>query len=153
VTMSIGASVLDPSLCISDLRNKRKPAIFQELVDRAHQARAIREPVVLCDTLLLRERLAPSAMGKGVAIPHARSMSVIEPRIVIARSRKGVDWSAPDDQLVHLLLLVLSPGEWSEESHLDLVTRAASAARLQRNRTRLIEATDFVAVAQVFGEP
>ena len=77
-------------------------------------------------------------------------MAVIEPRILIARSRKGIDWSAPDGQAVHLVMLVLSPGECSEEGHIELVARAASVARLQRNRSRLLEAVDFVAVSQVF---
>jgi mannitol/fructose-specific phosphotransferase system IIA component (Ntr-type) len=122
---------------------------LQELVACAQQARALREPSLLLETLCLRERLGSTAVGKGVAVPNARSIAVIEPRLVVARSRRGIDWKAPDEIPVQLVLLVLSPGEISLEAHHEFLARAANVARLQRHRQRLIEADDFDAVAGV----
>ena len=152
MTTSIGPAVLDPSLYIPELRLRRKPSVLQELVAHASRAAVVREPAVLYETLVLRERLFGTGLGKGIAVPHARSIAVTTPRIVIARSRKGVAWDAADGQPVHLVLLVLTPAEMGEETHLDLVARAATVGRLQRNRTRLLEAAAFEAVATVFAE-
>ncbi len=152
MTMMLGPSVLDPSLYISDLKNRRKAAALTELVTRAHEAGAVRNPDVLRDTLLLRERVAPSAIGKGVAIPHARSIGVVESRIMVARSRRGIEWDATDGAPVHLVLLVLSPSEASEDAHAELIARAAGVGRLQRHRQRLLDARDFVGIVQVFGD-
>ena len=152
MSISLGPSVLDSSLYIPDLRPRRRESVLHELVSCAHRAKAIREPDVLLETLCLRERLGTTALGKGVAIPNARSIAVIEPRLVIGRSRRGIDWRAADELPVQLVLLVLSPGECSLEAHHDLLARAASVARLQRTRQRLIDAEGFDAVASVMRE-
>ena len=152
MTTLIGPAVLDPSLYISELKLRRKPSILEELVAHASRAGAVRAPGVLRETLLLRERLFGTGIGKGVAVPSARSITVREPRLLIARSRRGIPWDAPDSALVHLVLLVLSPAEAGEDAHAEFVSRAAAIGRLQRNRTRLLEAEAFGEVAKVFGE-
>src|SRR5437762_1787437 len=133
MAMAIGDSVLFSSLYIPELRPKRKESILEELVSRAHALGAVRDATLLRDTLLLREKLGSTAVGKGVAIPNARSVAVIAPRLAVARSRRGIDWAAPDELPVHLVLLVLSPGEFGEDVHGDFVSRVAALMRLQRN--------------------
>ncbi len=152
MTTLVGPAVLDPSLYISELKLRRKPSILEELVARATRAGAVRAPDVLRETLLLRERLFGTGIGKGVAVPSARSIAVREPRLLIARSRRGIPWDAPDAALVHLVLLVLSPAEAGVDAHAEFVGRAAGIGRLQRNRTRLLEAEAFGEVVEVFGE-
>ena len=152
MTISLGPSVLDSSLYIPDLRPRRRESVLHELIACAHRAKAIRDPELLLETLTLRERLGCTALGKGVAVPNARSITVVEPRLVIARSRRGIDWRAADEVPVQLVLLVLSPGECSLEAHHDLLALAASAARLQRTRQRLIDAEGFEEVASVMRE-
>lgn len=152
MSIAIVASVLDSSLYIPELRLKRRESALHELAELAHQAGIARNAALLHDTLLLRERAGSTAVGKGVAVPNARSISVIDSRLVVARSRRGIPWDAPDDQPVQLVLLVLSPAEHSEELHFELVARAVAAGRLQRNRQKLIEAESFEAVVAVLKE-
>ena len=152
MTTQIGPSVLDSSLYIPELKLRRKPPILQILVEHASRAGVVREPGVLNETLGLRERLCCTGIGKGVAVPHVRSIAITESRLLIARSRRGIDWDAPDGVAVQLVLLVLSPSEVGEEAHADFVSRAAAIGRLQRNRTRLLEARDFADVALVFAD-
>ena len=106
----------------------------------------------MLDLLAVRERLGSTAIGKGVALPHARSITVTRPHVAVARSRAGIPWGAPDDLPVTLVLLILTPGEWSEEAHHGLIARGAAVARLQRNRQRLLAATSFADVADVLRE-
>ena len=57
-----------------------------------------------------RERLMGTATGGGgVAIPHARIESLQRPVLAFGRSSGGVDWDAPDGQLVHFVFLLLTP--------------------------------------------
>ena len=112
---AFGAAQLDPSLYIPELKVRRKPAVLEELVRIAAHAGVVREPEVLCASLGVRERLFGTGIGKGVAVPHLRSIAVIEPRLVIARSRRGLAWGASDGAAVQLVLLVLSPAEAGEE--------------------------------------
>jgi len=152
MTTMIGPAVLDPSLYIPELRLRRKQAVLDELVAQAARAGALRDPAVLRETLLLRERLCGTGIGKGVAVPHARSVAVTEPRLLVARSHRGITWDADDGVAVQLVLLVLSPAEVAEDVHAEFVARAAAVGRQQRNRTKLLDARAFEDVAGVFAE-
>ena len=145
-------SVRDTSLFLPDLRLKRKESALHEMVCAAHEARAVRDAELLHETLLRRERWYSSALGKGVAVPNARSLAVNTPRLLVARSRRGVDWGAADGLPVQLVLLVLSPSESSIDAHLERLARAVSLTRLQRNRTRLLEAEGAAALTAILRE-
>jgi mannitol/fructose-specific phosphotransferase system IIA component (Ntr-type) len=149
MSIAIAPSVLDSSLYIPELKHKRKESILQELAGRAHEAGVVRDAALLTEVLLLREKAGSTGVGKGIAVPYARSVAVIETRLVVARSKRGVPWDAPDDLPVQIVLLALSPAEISEELHFDLVSRAVQVGRLQRHRQKLIEAASFEAVAAV----
>jgi mannitol/fructose-specific phosphotransferase system IIA component (Ntr-type) len=152
MSISIGPAVLDISLAIPELRLRRKDAVLQELVDRVRETAAVSDGDLLLETLLLRERLGSTAIGKGVALPNARSIAVPESRLIVARSRRGIDWRAADGADVELVFLVLSPAEWSVEMHHEQLGRAAAFTRLQRNRQRLLEATDAIAMTAAVRE-
>src|SRR5262247_567318 len=105
--------VPDSSLFLPDLKLKRKESVLHEMVCAAQRAGAVRESALLHETLLRRERWCGSAIGKGVAVPNARSLAITEPRLLVARLRRGLDWSAADEVPVQLVLLVLSTSEMS----------------------------------------
>ena len=75
--------------------------------------------------------------------------AVVEARLMVARSRRGIAWHSHDGELVHLVLLALSPSESSEGVHHELLSRALGAVRLQRSRQKLLGAPGFDAVATV----
>ena len=152
MTLGTAPSLLDASLYTPELKSRTKEAALAHLVSLAHRAGAVRMPAPLLELLAVRERVGSTAIGKGVALPHARSLTVIRPVLVVARSRRGIEWDAPDRLPVSLLLLSLTPGEWGEETHQAFVGRAAALARLQRNRQKLMEAASFSEVANVLRE-
>jgi len=141
MSISIGPA-LHPAHHITDLKTRRRDSALHELVRHAHAAGAVGEEALLYATLLLRERLGATAVGRGVAVPNARSLAVLGPRLLIGRSRRGIEWGAPDGALVHLVLLALSPSEASVAAHHGLVARAVAAIRPARVRQRLLESED-----------
>jgi mannitol/fructose-specific phosphotransferase system IIA component (Ntr-type) len=152
MALATATPVLDSSLYIPDLKARTKESGLAQLVTVARRSGAVRGAGQLLELLRLRERLGTTALGKGVAVPHARSLTVDRPSLVVARAHRGVEWDAPDGLPANLLLLVLSPGEWGEEAHHAFLARAVGAARLQRNRQRLLEAESFDDVAGVLRE-
>ena len=59
--------------------------------------------------LLRRERLGPTFIGDGVAMPHARLEGIAGPAVAVARLRRPVPFGSPDDAAVDLLFAVLWP--------------------------------------------
>lgn len=144
--------VFDTWLCIPDLKAKKRDTALQQMAAFATQAGAARDPDLLAATLLRRERCAGSAVGKGIALPHARSIGVTDARVLVARAPKGIEWGAPDGEDVHLVLLTLAPSEMAEEAFYDLVARAAGLVRLQRPRQKLMDAAGASALSVALRE-
>lgn len=139
MTTSIGLE-LHPSLVIPDLAHRKKESALLEMVRAAHTLGVLEDPELVRATLLVRERLGGTAIGRGVALPNARTLFVDEQRLIVARSRRGIDWSAPDASPVQLVLLLLSPPECPPEGHHETLLRLAQAVRTARMRTRLLDA-------------
>ena len=59
--------------------------------------------------VMRREALQSTAIGRGIAIPHARSDAVGFAGIIIGRLPVPVDWHAIDAEPVRLACMVLSP--------------------------------------------
>jgi PTS system nitrogen regulatory IIA component len=152
MTVAPASPVLDHSLYIPDLKSKKRDSALAGMVAAAHRVGSVRDPSLLIELLRLRERLGTTALGKGVAIPHARSLVVVRPQLVVARALRAIEWDAPDDQPVQLVLLTLSPAECSAEVHHAALARAAGVARLQRNRQKLIAAASSAALAHAWRE-
>ncbi len=81
--------------------------------------------------LLTREQAAPSALGDGVAIPHAYVADLSRSLCALIVLPSGLDLGAPDGRPVRLVFLLLSPRGEPEE-HLEsmaVLTRLASNRR------------------------
>ena len=152
MTLVTAAAVSDPSLYIPDLKSKKKESALGELAAAAHRAGTVREPRWLDELLRGRERVGNTALGKGVAVPQARSLTVVRSQLVVARATRGIEWGADDGQPVSLIFLVLSPGECSEEAHHASIARAVAMGRLQRHRQRLLSASSVLEVAAIMRE-
>jgi mannitol/fructose-specific phosphotransferase system IIA component (Ntr-type) len=145
-------TAFDTSLFIPELRFLKLEPVLGEMCARAARAGHALAPRLLRGSIALRDRAGSTGIGKGAAVPHARSIHVLEPFVVFARSRRGVVWDAPDGERVRLVLMMLSPPEVTADAHVDWVARGAGLLRLQRHRQRLLEADSFDAVAALLME-
>jgi mannitol/fructose-specific phosphotransferase system IIA component (Ntr-type) len=141
-----------PAHLIPDLKSCSRDSVVGELARQAQGIGVTREPGLLRATLLMRERLGPTAVGHGFAIPNARSLVVTRPVLLLGRSRPGVDWGAADGAPVHVVALVISPAEMSAPCHVAAVARMVAATRAARARQRLLESDSPGEIVELLGE-
>jgi NhaP-type Na+/H+ or K+/H+ antiporter/mannitol/fructose-specific phosphotransferase system IIA component (Ntr-type) len=98
----------------------------------------------------LREREAafPTALGHGVAVPHAFSSVITERLCAIARLPEGLDVGAADGEPVRLVFLLISPAG-DPEGHLATLAEIARLVFDEHVRTRLIEAPSPTEVVRI----
>jgi len=65
------------------------------------------QPVL--DALIDRERLGSTAIGKGMAVPHARVAGVDEIVMALGVSEEGVQFRALDSEPVRAVFLIVGP--------------------------------------------
>ncbi|MFQ6102675.1 MAG: PTS sugar transporter subunit IIA [Candidatus Glassbacteria bacterium] len=80
---------------------------------------------MLFQMLRKRENLGSTGIGKGVAIPHCRSLLVNRVRVAFGRTRKGIDFNAIDKKKVSLFFLIVAPPIEVSNLYLPLLGRIA----------------------------
>jgi mannitol/fructose-specific phosphotransferase system IIA component (Ntr-type) len=99
---------------------------------------------MLFKLLKKRENLGSTGIGKGVAIPHCRSLVVDRLRVAYGRKPGGLDFDAVDAKPVqHFFLIVAPPVEISNQ-YLPVLGKIAQFCKNPKNLGRLteIETTD-----------
>lgn len=76
------------------------------------------------NALIEREKKGSTAIGHGVAIPHARLEGLDKAHVACARLSKPLPFDAPDDEPVDLLFIMLIPFESTEE-YLEMLSEIA----------------------------
>jgi PTS system fructose-specific IIA component/PTS system nitrogen regulatory IIA component len=62
-------------------------------------------------SILKREELGSTGIGRGVAVPHTKHASVGGMICAVALSKAGLDFASLDGEQVHILFLLVSPPE------------------------------------------
>jgi nitrogen PTS system EIIA component len=84
---------------------------------------------ILFKLLKRRENLGSTGIGRGIAIPHCRSLVVSRLRVAFGRKPEGLDFRAIDDkQVFHFFLIVAPPLEVSNQ-YLPVLGKIAQLAK------------------------
>jgi nitrogen PTS system EIIA component len=142
---------LRPSLFIPELKNKRKSAVLEEMTAHLAAHKVARQADPVLEVLRQREALGSTGIGKGIAIPHARSTMVAERAVLLARSAKGVDFDAVDGNPVHLCFLIVAPPTEQDPIYLQLLAEIVKSIRLAPARKRILEAQDLDQIRTIIG--
>ncbi|MCG8509057.1 MAG: PTS sugar transporter subunit IIA, partial [Rhodospirillales bacterium] len=102
------SELLEEKSVIPTLHATSKKHVLQKLAERASEILGLHERFVL-DVLLERERLGPTSVGNGVAIPQGKLPNLKGIHGIFARLAKPVDFDSFDGQPVDLVFLLLSP--------------------------------------------
>jgi mannitol/fructose-specific phosphotransferase system IIA component (Ntr-type) len=110
-----------------DLRSGSKDELLQELVgllgmDDKSQSTLYR-------TLKRRENLGSTGIGKGIAIPHCRSLVVNRLRLAYGRKPAGLDFNAIDGAPVHNFFLIIAPPLEVSNQYLPVLGKIAQFAK------------------------
>lgn len=84
---------------------------------------------ILYKTLKRRENLGSTGIGKGIAIPHCRSLVVNELRLAYGRKPAGLDFQAIDGDPVHHFFLIVAPPLEVSNQYLPILGKIAQFAK------------------------
>ena len=84
----------------------------------------------LLENLTKREKLGSTAVGNGIAIPHANVADIDRPFVFVSTLVNGLDFNSSDDLPVDIIFLLVAPDNKGSE-HLQAL---ALISRLLRNK-------------------
>lgn len=101
-------SIIKPESVFLDLKAKSKKQVLNEFSRKASELIDVPQRDVF-DALLQREKLGTTALGKGIAIPHAKLKNLSQVHAFILRFDEAIDFEALDERKVDLFVILLAP--------------------------------------------
>ena len=142
----------EEDLFIPALASNDKTGVLRELVDALVRSQRIREGDILFQMLEQREKLGSTGIGRGVAVPHGRSLAMTRLAVVFGRSEAGVEFDALDGKPVHLFFLTVAPPQDRSNLYLPVLGKIVETVKSARQRRRLLSAKDFDEVSEILEE-
>jgi len=120
-----------------DITGESKDEILKELISLLKLDE--QSAGILFKMLKRRENLGSTGIGRGIAIPHCRSLVVNRLRVAFGRKPKGVEYNAIDNQPVHNFFLIVAPPLEVSNQYLPVLGRLAQFAKDPEITKRLAE--------------
>ncbi len=125
------------TICLSVSSKKR---MLEELSALLHRDQSDVDQNAAFQSLVERERLGSTGIGKGVALPHARVKGLKRPMGAFATLAQRMDYDSADGEPINMAFALLVPEHASEE-HLQMLSVLAELFSNKNLRERLSRAT------------
>lgn len=100
--------LLMQDMIIPELKSQDREGVVREMVSFLRKKNKISKEKELYEKLIQREELGSTAIGEGVAIPHCKLKEAKNPIVMLAISKRRVDFHSLDGKPSHIFFLVIS---------------------------------------------
>ena len=131
--------LLQKNCIIIDLKEVDKMEVLSQMARYMASLFNLPDPSSITQKILDRETEMSTGIGYGIAIPHARIGTIDRLYMVTARSTKGIEFNAIDEQPVHLIFMMISPTSTSTE-HTHILSSLSRIMSYEDMRNKLLSA-------------
>jgi mannitol/fructose-specific phosphotransferase system IIA component (Ntr-type) len=125
------ASLLSKDRIILSLKPGKKEKVIEDLV---YAIKKGTDAELIVSTLLKREELGSTGIGKGIAIPHCRSLAVDKLEIAVGRTTKPMKFNAIDKKPVSLIFLIIAPPQDPGNQYLITLGKIVQIAKVMAKK-------------------
>lgn len=140
---------LEPGRVRVGLAAEGKESLIRAMVGLLADDAAIDDAEAVAAAVLERERLTPTGLGEGCAIPHAHSPACRATRLAIATLARPIGFDAPDGAPAWLIILLVGPTD-AAGAHLKLLSKLARFLHDPDFRASALAAADASALYELF---
>lgn len=97
---------------------------ISELCSRLAKNTAGLDAAQTIESVIAREKVAPTVISPGLAVPHAREAAMKHMLIALGTSMKGIDFNTEDNKRVNVVILILTPKD-NPAIHLQILAALA----------------------------
>lgn len=115
-----------------------KQGAIDKLIDLQAKAGNISDKNAYKKDILAREQISSTAVGDGIAIPHAKSEAVRQPGLAAITAPNGVDYESMDGKPSNILFMIAAPNDG--DLHLEVLSRLMTILMDEEFRRNLLAA-------------
>jgi PTS system nitrogen regulatory IIA component len=144
------SDLLAPGGIIPAFEATTKKQALLDLSTRASEITQI-DARIIYDTLLQRERLGSTGLGRGIAVPHVKLAGLSGIVCLFARMVQPIDFESQDDEPVDLIFLLLAP-DHAGGDHLKALARISRLVREPSMLERVRAAPDLASLKRALSQ-
>ena len=133
--------LLGPRRILLGTQAAGKQEALQALLDALAADGCLKDKETFRQEVFAREEKGGTAVGGGVAIPHAKSRGVARPALAAMTLAEGIDWQAPDGAPVRLVFVIAAPAD-AANLHVEVLAGLARCLMQPECSRELIAAAD-----------
>ncbi len=114
--------LLDVECVLTDMENLDKHDALRTMIQSCPSERCGVQKKKILEAVWERECLGSTAVGRGVAFPHARAAFIKKTTLMVGISKNGLNFGALDNSKTHAVFLLLLPSK-TEVNHLGLISK------------------------------
>ncbi|KAF0152327.1 MAG: PTS IIA-like nitrogen-regulatory protein PtsN [Ignavibacteria bacterium] len=141
--------ILKVEKIIPSMQCTNKEEAIIELINLFKEDDRVKDTESVKNAVFEREKIMSTGVGKGFAIPHAKTNSVSEIIAAFGKIDKPIDFQALDDQPVNLVFLLVGK-ENLVGPHIKLLSRISRMMNLDDFRENLAKAATAEEIYQLF---
>jgi len=135
--------LFDPRLCSFDLKARTRDELLEEIVDLVAPDPHSNNRQIILEMLRNREALGSTAVAKGIAFPHGRSLAVSQLMAIFARSQPGLAFGSADGEPTYLFFALLAPPQDRSNQYLPALGKIIELVREDSMREKLMQVSSF----------
>lgn len=132
ITDLLGKNAIELNICVGS-----KEEVINKLVSLHKKSGNISDEKTYKEDILVRETSGTTAVGDGIAIPHAKSKAVKKPALAAVTVPKGVDYGSLDGKPSDLFFMIAAPKDGGD-IHLEVLSRLMVVLMDADFRSRLL---------------
>ncbi|CAI3497512.1 PTS sugar transporter subunit IIA [Enterococcus cecorum] len=118
-------NVINRENVLVDIEGTTKEEVLKALCNQLFNTGYINDVDDFYKDVLAREEEGLTGLGKGIAIPHGKSESVINTTIAIGKTKQPIEWGSLDDKPVEVILLFAVKNSDATTTHIKLLQKVA----------------------------
>ncbi len=142
-------SILSEKMIIPELKGVTKLEVINELIDLLQGDARVNNLEELRQAVFDREKIMSTGVGKGFAIPHAKTNAVEDMIAVFGKTFNNVEYEALDEQPVHLVFLLVGKENYVAP-HIKLLSRISRMMNKEDFRDDLLKAKTAEEIYNIF---
>ncbi|WP_027955083.1 PTS fructose transporter subunit IIABC [Halobacillus kuroshimensis] len=145
-------SLTNKNLIQVNVKAESKEQTIDELIDLLAAENVLTSRADVKEAILEREAEGSTGIGMNIAIPHAKSTAVKEPRVAFGVKRDGVDWNSLDGTEAKLIFMIVVPKESEGTQHLKILQMLSRKLMDDQYREQLLQVTSTDEAYQLLKE-
>jgi fructose-specific phosphotransferase system IIA component len=145
------SDILSTDVIAVNLEAADKEDAIKKVIDLGAKSNKILDIEKVSGTIFEREKLVSTGVGKGFAIPHGKTDSIVDVVAAFAITKDPIDFDSIDGEPVRFIFLLIGK-ENLLNTHIKLLSRISRLMNKDEFREKLLEAANPEEVLAIFKE-